>query len=88
MALKFPGRDEAVNALAGYIVDIALASADPPDFPGVDIHANDAEAGFGKLDRERQTDIAQTNDGDPRFPSGYSMQQILFVAHASPEISR
>ena len=81
---EIPCFDQPADALASNIVYIAAATVDLPDLVGINIHAGYAETRFSELDRQRQPDVAQADNTDPRLTVGDLLQQILLVAHSHP----
>ena len=55
------------EALVGDVVDVAGARGEGLDARAVDVEADRLEARLGVRDREREPDVAQPDDRDPRF---------------------
>ena len=53
-----------LNLRARYVTDIALAFVELADFVGIGIETDDAVAGFGKSQTQRQSHVAASDHPD------------------------
>ena len=56
--------EHRAEALGGDVLDVRVALAQGGDLGLVDVDPDDVEPGFGETDRQRQPDIAQSDDSD------------------------
>ena len=59
-----PGVDERLQYLRRHVLDVALALVQLGDAGRVDVHEQHALAGVGERAREREADVAGSDDGD------------------------
>ena len=58
------GLDQAGDRLGGHVQDVALAAVDHLDLFVHRVDADHLETGLGENARQRQADVAQSQDGD------------------------
>ena len=60
-----PALDQRRERVGRHVLDVRAARADGLDLGRVDVEPDDVRAGLRERDRERQPDVAETDDADP-----------------------
>ena len=68
VARSRPALTHAATSVGLDVEDVAAAGVDLRDLRCVDVEAGHVEPGLGELHGQRQADVAETDDADPRLP--------------------
>ena len=60
------GRGHCSDLIGRDVGDVGFPAPDGRDLGGIDIQADRVQSGLGELHDERQSDISETDDTDPR----------------------
>ena len=67
------------DPLLADVADVGLAPPQRLGLPRVDVEADDAEARLLEEEGERQADVAEADDADPRGAVGDLLQEVIAV---------
>ena len=76
MARNVPRFHDGRQLVRRHVGNVARPRAQTVDLRLIDVVADDVQAGFRKLDGERQSDISEPDDADAGFPALDALQQI------------